>query len=269
MKKSLISKLSVLAIAGVVALTGCSKPVEIKYSFEKGEIYTSKAVSKISMESTGAQPMNMDMDYDFAMSTTVDNIDKDGNTDISIKYDDISMKFNAKDPAQKAMFDGMSEQVNTQMKSLIDTVKLTAKVSKDGKVSDFKGLEAFGPSASSMTSSFNSMSGVGKTGTIKEGDTWKLSQSIDTPEGPLNVDFDMKCDKIDDQKIYVSGTGKMSTDKDKANSMKADITFKSELAKDNAFVAKTTMDMKMSIAPTPEEKVNMNMNMTIETTKKK
>lgn len=275
MKKNLLTKLSVLALVGLMTFTGCSKIPMLKEDLKDGDVYVSNiAYNETSEEYNkeykgGTSPYVFNTEAKYNTTTTIDGKDKDGNTDISVKYDNYSVSYSCPDSDYSEFISQCNKESLDESKkinSLTETLK--GKIDSNGILFEKKPISKLENSDYFVTSNLNFLSGAGKLGFIKKGDTWESLETFTSSNNEvLDVTYKMKCTKIDDNKIYITGVGKASK-----NGTTYDGKLNIEVSRENVLVSKFTVDLTLSEpgdSGNSTDKITYKMHEVSETTKKK
>ena len=273
MKKNLLTKLSVLALVGLMTFTGCSKVPMLKEDLKAGDVYVSTTSYNETSEEYnqeykgGTSPYIFNTAANYKTTTTVDGKDKEGNTDVSVKYHDYSINYSCPDSDYSefiAQCNQESIEESKEINSLTETVK--GKIDDNGILFEKKPIPKLEGNESFVTSNLNFLGGAGKLGLVKEGETWEAYETFTCANNEtLDVTYKMNCTKIDDNKIYVTGVGKASK-----NGTTYDGKLTMEFSKENVLVSKYTVDLTL-VQPgdASNEKISFKMHEVSETTKKK
>lgn len=271
MEKNLLTKLSVLALVGLMTFTGCSKAPMFKEDLKAGDVYVTKAsfsqTSEDYLQGEDTFVFNTEAKYD--STATIGDKDKDKNTAVSVKYDNYSVTYSS--PASdSAEFVAECNQEGIEECKQINSVNnaLTGRIDSFGILFETTTSPELQENESFVSSGVDFLSGTGKLGVVKENDTWDLKVIYTCSNNEvLNVIYKMKCTKIDDNKIYVTGIGKASK-----NGAIYDGKITMEVSRENVLVSKLTTDLTLtepSDTGNPSDKTIYKSHETTETTKKK
>lgn len=275
MKKNLLTKLSVLALVGLMTFTGCSKFPMLKKDLKAGDVYTSTVTSTQALEQyipdykDGKEPYKVGSTANYKAISTIGETDKDKNTSVSIKFNDYSFTLSCPDPdfseviaeyQQQAIEE--SKKINLIPEAIKGKIDLNATLFEHKVVPQLENNEFF----SAYNANF--LRGVGKVGFIKEGDTWEVKETFTvSTNNVLDVTYKMKCTKIDDNKIYITGVAKTSK-----NGTTYDGKVTIEASRDDIFVSKCIVDLTLTEpgdSSDPTHKKLYKIHDASETTKKK
>lgn len=275
MKKNLLTKLSVLALVGLMTFTGCSKIPMLKKNLKAGDVYTStvtytdRSEEYTSDYKDGKEPYIVSTASNYKATTTIGKTDKDNNQDFSVKFSDYSVTYSCPDPDySESLLDYNQEAAAEANKINSMPEAMKGKIDSYGILIEHKPALQFQNNEFFVAQNANFLRTAGKLGFIKKGDTWEVTEKFTvSTNNILDVIYKMKCTKIDDNKIYITGIGKASK-----NGTTYDATVTIEASREDIFVSKCTVDLTLTEPGDPSNpsyKTTYKMQDVSETTKKK